>query len=165
MLVPEDAMAEDTTTTEDLNKIKNELASKQNNLMLLSMTGRDYQLDEPHCSEAVDVLASILLPAIFNHSQDALCKGYKDTINRNPWLIKMLFDAHKSETYDRIRQLGLCSSQIVCLPRLIFLLILVILRSLLKEGVRVAIPPQAADPATQEGKEGEPQTTARCRRF
>jgi len=85
----------------------------------LNSTARCYWMNKSACSDAVDVLASNLLPAIFNTSRDSLHDEYRKIIIENPWLVRQLFEAGKYGEYQKIRRLGMCSSQIGRPPGLI----------------------------------------------
>ena len=85
----------------------------------LNLAERSYRLTQRDCLDAIGVLASYLLPAIFSPSHDSLHDAYGRIIIKNPWLVHKLFDAYKSGEYHKIRRLGMCSSQIVRSPGLI----------------------------------------------
>jgi hypothetical protein len=68
--------------------------------------------------DAVELLASVLLPAIFNDSQDVSVQDYRDTIIRNPWLVKVLFNAFKNGQFHDVQRIGLCGSYIARPPPL-----------------------------------------------
>ena len=123
MDVPEGALVDNTETADDTAldmNVKDELSKlPEHSRLLLRMAIDTYQYTPMACSYAVSVLASILLPVIFKDKQHSLEERYKDTINSNPWLVKMLVNAYNAETYSDIRRIGLCRSWIVSLPRLI----------------------------------------------
>ena len=114
MRVPEDAMVDDTTLDDDtmdadvvktLNTVSN----------LVHFASQLYHSDNDSCLRAIDVLATYILPAIFPDDQHDLQEHYKTTLHRNPWLIKMLFNACKAEKYHDIRRIGLCGGRLSAL--------------------------------------------------
>ena len=97
MAVPQDAMADHITNTKHaldahaLNaRVKEELSKRLTSP--LEFFADSYHHSVVTCECAVELLAVVLLPAIFNDSQDVSFQDYKDTIIRNPWLVKVLFD-------------------------------------------------------------------------
>ena len=118
MPVPDGAMAgaaEDEDEAKDLS-VDRRLEPHR---ITLELAVRLYEVDESTCSNAVDLMASGVLPAIFNTSQNSRHGEYKKIIIENPWLVRQLFDACQSRAYQKIRRLGMCSSQIVRSPGLI----------------------------------------------
>ena len=110
MCVPEDAMVDDTmldddTMDADVVKTLNTVSTH-----FLQFISQFYDSDNDNCLRAIDVLATNILPAIFPDDQHDLQEHYKTTLHRNPWLIKMLFNAYKAEKYHDIRRIGLCGS-------------------------------------------------------
>ena len=112
MHVPDDAMVEDTTIDDDTADadVAKILNSDPLNFEVFDLTSRRYHSDHKTCSRAIDELACTLLPAIFPDNQHHLTEDYKATLHRNPWLIKMLFNAYKARKYHDIRRIGLCGS-------------------------------------------------------
>ena len=118
MRVPDDAMVEDTTIDDDTADagVAKILNSNPLEFEVFDLTSRHYHsdhkraIDELTCSRAIDELARTLLPAIFPDNQHHLTEDYKATLHRNPWLIKMLFNAYKARKYHDIRRIGLCGS-------------------------------------------------------
>jgi len=162
MGVPDDAMVDTEIDDNTVNtQVKRRLAEyPQESLKLLERAIRNVKVDEECCSDAIDELASVLLPAVFDHGRnDNRVSSYKDIIKCNPWLIKMLIDAHKSEKYHVIRRLRSCSVQIVRLLRLTLLISGVfqgVFPSLHKGESRQETP---RPEHTFEGKTGESQTS------
>jgi hypothetical protein len=116
MDVPQDALVEDDTIADDIldKDVNIELTNQtENNRRLLRSAARYYRVDHESCSDAVQALASVLLPAILEdkqHTKDhqsSLVANYKDTIKHNPWLVKVLVDAYNKQTYGNIRRIGL----------------------------------------------------------
>ncbi|KAI0290146.1 hypothetical protein BC826DRAFT_571487 [Russula brevipes] len=106
--VPNDAMVDTDVDDDTVNtQVKRRLAEyPPDSLLLLKLATRNPGMDEDHCSDAIDALASVLLPAVFDHSRnDSRVLSYKGIIKRNPWLIKELCRAHKSEKYQVIQRL------------------------------------------------------------
>ena len=116
MPVPNNALVEDTTITDDtaLDKRIRETLNKDGvGRSALMNSARGYRDSYEECSLAINVLAKVLLPAIFEDNQhpeehrDSLVASYEDTIKRHPWLVKMLVDAYSKGMYSNIRQIGL----------------------------------------------------------
>jgi hypothetical protein len=118
MDVPNDAMVDTEIDNDIVNtQVEHRLAKcLPSQIDLLNIATTDPKWNEDFCSHAVNALASVLLPATFDHSDRV--PSYEDIIKCNPWLIKMLTGAYKSKEYHVIRRLRSCSVQIVCLPRL-----------------------------------------------
>lgn len=62
------------------------------------------------CSDAINMLADVLLPVIFNTRPNHLHDAYEGIIIENPWLVNKLFDTYKSGEYHKIRRLGVYGS-------------------------------------------------------
>jgi hypothetical protein len=121
MDVPNDAMVDTQIDDDTVNtQVKHRLAKyPQSEIDWLDLATDNPKRNEKSCSLAINALASVLLPATFDHSKDDdRVSLYKHIIKRNPWLIKKLFGAYESKEYHVIRRLRSCSVQIVCLPRL-----------------------------------------------
>ena len=123
MAVPQDAMEDHITNTKHaldahaLNaRVKEELFKRRTSL--LEFFADSYHHSVVKCACAVELLAYILLPAIFYDSQDVSFQDYEDTIIRNPWLVKVLFDAFKNGQFHDVRRIGLCGSYIARPPPL-----------------------------------------------
>jgi len=123
MAVPQDAMADHITNTKHaldahaLNaRVKKELSKRLPRA--LEIYANSYHHSVEKCECAVDSLSSKLLPAIFYDSQDVSFQDYEDTIIRNPWLVKVLFDAFKNGQSHDVRRIGLCGSYIARPPPL-----------------------------------------------
>jgi len=111
--VPDNALVEDTTITDDTTldkRVKETLRENSIGRGALKNSAREYHGSCDECSDAVDVLATVLLPAILEDNQASLVASYKDTIKHNPWLVRMPVDACTKETYGNIRRIGLCGS-------------------------------------------------------
>ncbi|KAK2459288.1 hypothetical protein APHAL10511_008709 [Amanita phalloides] len=107
MPVPDGAM-DDAPATEDEKannaSVKSRLEYQE---FALEFGAVYYRMDTSHCVLATKQLAAILLPAIFNTSQDFQHKSaYEAIIIENPWLVTKLFDAYKSREYHKIRRLA-----------------------------------------------------------
>ena len=108
MRVPEDAMVDDTTLDDDTMDVDVVETLNTAPPHFFHFASEYYHLDDDACLWAIDVLATHMLPAIFPDDQHDLQEHYKTTLHRNPWLIKMLFNAYKAEKYHDIRRIGLC---------------------------------------------------------
>jgi hypothetical protein len=107
---------DDTVNTQVEDRLAKYLLSE---IKWLDIATDNPKRNEKSCSHAIDALASILLPATFDHSKDDdRVSLYKHIIKRNPWLIKKLIGAYESKEYHIIRRLRSSSVQVVCLPRL-----------------------------------------------
>ena len=98
MPVPDNALVEDTTITDDtaLDKRVRETLDKDGvGRSALKFSAREYRDSYEECSFAINVLAKVLLPAIFEDNQhpeehrDSLIASYEYTIKRHPWLVKI----------------------------------------------------------------------------
>ncbi|KAI0300392.1 hypothetical protein BC826DRAFT_675902 [Russula brevipes] len=110
MGVPNDAMVDTEIDDDTVNtQVNHRLAeSLPGFLNWLDIATDDAERNEKSCSHAIDALASVLLPAVFDHSRnDDRVFSYKDIIKSNPWLIKKLIGAHESKEYHVIRRLRL----------------------------------------------------------
>ena len=110
MDIPEGAFVKDNTIADNAaldERVKKTLHEDPVVDSALELSAREYRNSGDKCSRAVGVLASVLLPAIFEDNQASLVASYKDTINRNPWLVKVLIDAYNKQKYDDIRRIGL----------------------------------------------------------
>ena len=94
------------------SEVREKLAPDLGDLEAAALT---YHLSEPPRMNAIYLLTSKLLPAIFRHSEGYLSEEYKNAIDRDPRLIEKLYTAHMAGAYDDIRQLGSCSSDICLL--------------------------------------------------
>ncbi|KAK2467680.1 hypothetical protein APHAL10511_000274 [Amanita phalloides] len=107
MPVPDGAM-DDAPATEDEKAnnacVKSRLESQKKLCSGLEFWVGCYQMDVTRCAYAVDALITLLLPAIFNTSQDD--SAYEAIIIENPWLVTKLFDAYKYGEYHKIRRLA-----------------------------------------------------------
>jgi hypothetical protein len=101
MLVPEDAVADDNW----IDAAALECKADSLVLSIVDYFTHRYSHDEKICEVAVHTLAAVLLPFIFRDHKDGQSVNYTDIINRNPWLVRMLFTAHESGQYKDIRRL------------------------------------------------------------
>ena len=108
MPVPDNALVEDTTITDNTTldeRVRETLCGKTDDRPFLLKDLEDYRVNHNRCSRAVHAFTSVLLPAIFKDNQDSQdnrVSRYKDTIKHNPWLVKMLVDAHTKGMYGNI---------------------------------------------------------------
>ena len=111
MPVPDNALVEDTTIADNTTldkRVRETLRGETDDRRFLLKDLEDYRVNHNRCSQAVHAFSSV--PAIFKDNQDSQdnrVSSYKDTIKHNPWLVKMLVDAHTKEMYGNIRRIGL----------------------------------------------------------
>ncbi|KAK2465752.1 hypothetical protein APHAL10511_002296 [Amanita phalloides] len=114
MPIPDGAMDDSPATADETNNnasVKSRLEEYRGHQMIPSL-GESYRLNTSFCQAAIDALTVLMLPAIFNTTDDSLRQVYDGIIIENPWIVHKLFDAYKSGEYHKIRRLAIFTAML-----------------------------------------------------